>query len=290
MAQTGKASIKRGKPSYFMSVFGVTLVLFVLGIIGWLVINANKLGDYFKENIEVRTFLRGDLNPTDSVALMTYISSKPYVKEIEYVNREKGKEKYLSDGNSDWNKVLDANPLPNAIYFKVKKQYLNTDSLQSIRTDLQQKTWVDTVEYPEALVGKMSENLRNISIGMLIVAIIMAIVVIILIDNTIRLAMFSNRFLIKTMQMVGATRGFIAKPMNIRAVINGAVGGIIAAIAVYLLILLAESQLEDLKTIRDNNMLLLLFSVLILLGICITLFSTHRSIIKYLKMKLDDLY
>src|SRR5687768_568911 len=159
MAQSGKSSGKRGKPSYFMSILGVTLVLFVLGIIGWLVINANKLGDYFKENIEVRTFLRGDLNPTDSAALMGYISSKPYMKSIEYVNREKGKEKYLLDGNSDWGKVLDANPLPNAIYFKVKKQYLNTDSLQSIRTDLQQKTWVDTVEYPEALVGKMSENL-----------------------------------------------------------------------------------------------------------------------------------
>ncbi|MEI9811120.1 MAG: permease-like cell division protein FtsX [Bacteroidota bacterium] len=290
MAQTGKASIKRGKPSYFMSIVGVTLVLFLLGIIGWLVINANKLGDYFKESIEVRTYLIGNLNPKDSTALMEYIAAKPYVKKIEYVTKEKGKEIYMSDGNSDWNKVLDANPLPNAIFFKVKKQYLNTDSLASIKADLKQQTWVDNVEYPEALVGKMSENLRNISIGMLIIAIILAVVVIILIDNTIRLAMFSNRFLIKTMQMVGATRGFIAKPMNIRAIINGAIGGLIAAIAVYLLILLAESQVEDLKTIRDNNMLLLLFSVLIILGICITLFSTHRSIIKYLKMKLDDLY
>jgi cell division transport system permease protein len=290
MAQTGKASIKRGKPSYFMSIVGVTLVLFLLGIIGWLVINANKLGDYFKENIEVRTYLRGDLNPKDSVALMEYISAKPYVKKIEYVTKEKGKDIYMSDGNSDWNKVLDANPLPNAIFFKVKKQYLNTDSLASIKADLKQQTWVDNVEYPEALVGKMSENLRNISIGMLIIAIVLAIVVIVLIDNTIRLAMFSNRFLIKTMQMVGATRGFIAKPMNIRAIINGAIGGAIAAVAVYLLILLAESQIEDLKTIRDNNMLLLLFSILIILGICITLFSTHRSVLKYLKMKLDDLY
>jgi cell division transport system permease protein len=290
MAQTGKASIKRGKPSYFMSVFGVTLVLFLLGIIGWLVINANKVGNFLKENIEVRTYLRGDLNPKDSVALMEYISAKPYVKSIEYVTKEKGKEIYMSDGNSDWNKVLDANPLPNAIFFKVKKQYLTTDSLASIRADLKEQTWVDNVEYPEALVGKMSENLRSVSIVMLIIAIILAVVVIILIDNTIRLAMFSNRFLIKTMQMVGATRGFIAKPMNIRAIVNGAIGGAIASVAVYLFILLFESLIEGLKTIRDNNMLLLLFSVLIILGICITLFSTHRSVIKYLKMKLDDLY
>src|SRR5688572_314421 len=129
MAQPGKASIKRGKPNYFMSILGITLVLFLLGIIGWLVINANKLGDYFKESVEVRTYILGDLHPKDSAALMTYISSKPYVKKINYVTKEEGKRIYMDDGNEDWGKVLDANPLPNAIYFKVKNQYLNTDSL-----------------------------------------------------------------------------------------------------------------------------------------------------------------
>ena len=290
MAQPGKASIKRGKPNYFMSILGITLVLFLLGIIGWLVINANKLGDYFKESVEVRTYLLGDLHPKDSVALMNYISSKPYVKKINYVTKEEGKRIYMDDGNEDWGKVLDANPLPNAIYFKVKNQYLNTDSLKSIKADLTQQTYVTDVEYPEALVGKMSENIRNVSIGMLAIALILAIVVIILIDNTIKLAMFSNRFLIKTMQMVGATRGFIAKPMNIRAIINGAIGGLVASAGVYLLIVLFESQIADLKSIRDNGMLLLLFLTLIILGICISLFSTYRSVVKYLKMKLDELY
>lgn len=274
-----------------MSIIGVTLVLFLLGIIGWLVINANKLGQYFKESVEVRAYLRGDLNPKDSVALMGYISSKPYVRTIDYVTKEKGKDIYLSDGNDEgWDKVLDANPLPNAIYFKVKNEYLTTDSLNAIRADLEKQTYVSDVQYPEALIGKMNENLRKISIYMLVIAIILAIVVIILIDNTIRLAMFSNRFLIKTMQMVGAKRSFIAKPMNIRAVINGALGGVIAGAGVYLLILVAESQIKDLKSIRDDNMLMMLFILLIIIGICITLFSTHRSVIKYLKMKLDDLY
>jgi cell division transport system permease protein len=290
MSQSRKASIKRGKPSYFMSVVGVTLVLFLLGIIGWLVINANKLGDYFKESVEVRAYLRGDLMPQDSTALMEYISSKPYVRKIDYVTKEEGKEIYLSDGNEDWDKVLTANPLPNAIYFKVKNEYLTTDSLSVIKTDLEKQTWVSDVQYPEALVGKMNENLKKISIYMLVIAIILSIVVIILIDNTIRLAMFSNRFLIKTMQMVGATRGFIGRPMNIRAIINGALGGVIAGVAVYLLILVAETQIKDLKSIRDNNMLALLFLSLIVIGVCITLFSTHRSVVKYLKMKLDDLY
>lgn len=290
MTQTSKASIKKGKPSYFMSILGVTLVLFLLGMIGWFTINAKKLGNYFKESIEVRAYLRGDLNPKDSVALMQYISAKPYIRKIEYVNKEMGKKIYLGDGNDDWGKVLDANPLPNAIYFKVKKEYLNTDSLNNIKNDLGQQTYISDVQYPEALVSKMNENIKKVSFILLFVVIILAIVVIVLIDNTIRLAMFSNRFLIKTMQMVGATRWFIARPMNIKAIINGAIGGFIAALAVYFLILFAESQLTDLKSIRDNGMMMLLFLILIIIGIGITLLSTHRSVSKYLKMKLDDLY
>jgi cell division transport system permease protein len=290
MAQSGKSLGKRGKPSYFMSILGVTLVLFLLGIIGWLVINANKLGNYFKENVEVGAYLRGDVNAKDSAALMDYISAKPYVMSIEFVTKEAAKIKYLGDGNENWDKVLDANPLPNSINFKVKQQYMNGDSLAAIQADLQQQTYISDVEYPKALVDNLNKNIQRISIILLAVAILLALVVIILIDNTIRLAMFSNRFLIKTMQMVGATRWFIAKPMNIRAIINGALSGIIAIAAVVVVIFGAERVLPEMKAIHDNTTLALLFGGLIILGICITLFSTHRSVLKYLRMKLDDLY
>lgn len=290
MSQSGKASIKRGKPSYFMSILGVTLVLFLLGIIGWLVINANKLGDYFKENVEVRAYLRGDLNPKDSVALMNYISAKPYVKSIQYVSKEEGKKIYMQEESEDWSKVLDENPLPNAIYFRIKNQYVNLDTLTSIKADLEAQTYVSDVKYPEALVGKLNKNIQVVSIWLLVLVVIISIVVIFLIDNTIRLAMFSNRFLIKTMQMVGATRWFIAKPLNIRAIINGAISGLIASALLYLVILIAEGSVDWLKTIHDSGLLLLLFFILIVLGIVITLFSTHRSVVKYLKMRLDDLY
>ena len=290
MAQPGKASIKRGKPSYFMSILGVTLVLFFLGIIGWLVINANKLGDHFKESVEVRVYLRGDLNPKDSIALINYISAKPYVKSMEYVNKETGKKRYMEDGGEDWSKVLDENPLPNAIYFRIKKQYVNLDTLKSIKADIEQQTYVSDVVYPEALVGQLNKNIRIVSIGLLALVILISLVVIFLIDNTIRLAMFSNRFLIKTMQMVGATRGFIARPLNIRAIINGAISGVIASVLLYIVILIAEGSIAWLKAIHDTPLLVMLFLTLILLGIAITLFSTHRSVIKYLRMKLDDLY
>jgi cell division transport system permease protein len=290
MARTGKASIKRGKPSYFMSILGVTLVLFLLGIIGWLVINANKVGDVLKENVEVRAFLLPNLNPTDSATLFNYISAKPYVKKIEFVTKEMAKQQFLGDGNEQWDGILDANPLPASINFKVKNEYMNADSLNAIQANLQEQTYITEVQYPKALVVKMTSNIQRVSFILLFVAVLLAVVVIILIDNTIRLAMFSNRFLIKTMQMVGATRWFIAKPMNIRAIINGAISGLIAIAGVGLVVVGTENYFPDMKAIHDTGQLVILFIVLIILGICITVFSTHRSVLKYLRMKLDELY
>jgi cell division transport system permease protein len=290
MAQSGKASIKRGKPSYFMSILGVTLVLFLLGIIGWLIINANKLGDHFKESVEVNVYLRSDLNPKDSAALVDYIASRPYVKSYTYTTKEMAKKKYIADGNESWDKILTENPLDNSIDFKIKKEYLNTDTLANIKKDLLQNVYVKEVDYPEALIGTMSKNIRLVSVVLLAIAFIIAIVVIFLIDNTIRLAMFSNRFLIKTMQMVGATRGFIAKPLDLKAIGNGAVSGAIASLILYFIIMVVESYVSWFKAVHDNGLLFLLFFILILLGISITVFSTHRSVLKYLRMKLDDLY
>ena len=290
MAQSGKASIKRGKPSYFMSILGVTLVLFLLGIIGWLIINANKLGDHFKESVEVNVYLRSDLNPKDSATLVDYIASQPYVKSYSYTTREMAKKKFNEENNESWDKILTDNPLPASIDFKIKKQYLNTDTLAKIKADLTQNVYVDDVRYPEALIGTMSKNIRLVSVVLLGIALIIAIVGIFLIDNTIRLAMFSNRFLIKTMQMVGATRGFIARPLNLKAIANGAISGAIASAILFLIIMIVESYVSWFKAVHDNGLLFLLFFVLIILGISITLFSTHRSVLKYLRMKLDDLY
>jgi cell division transport system permease protein len=290
MAQFGKASSQRGKPSYFMSILGVTLVLFLLGIIGWLVINANKLGDYFKENVEVRAHLRGTVNAADSTALVQFIASRPYVKEYTFVTKDMAKQQYLKDGNQDWTGVLDENPLPNSINFKLKNQYVQSDTLANVEKEILQNPLISDIQYPKELVSNLNSNIRRISIILLALAVILCIVVIILIDNTIRLAMFSNRFLIKTMQMVGATRGFIAKPLNIRAVINGAISAIIAIVLIYGLVLVAENFLPELSALHDTRTLVLLFLFLVLMGICITLFSTYRSVRKYLRMKLDELY
>ncbi len=293
MAQTSKSAARRGKPSYFMSIVGVTLVLFFLGIVGWFVINANKLSDYFRENIEVQVYLRGDVRPKDSTAIMQYMATRPYIKTYSYINKALARERYLKDNNNEsWDKILDYNPLPNGIFFHLNKEYANTDSLEKIVAAIQadQSVLVSDVHYEKDLVSKLNKNLRNLSLVLLGLAIVLAIVVIILIDNTIRLAMFSNRFLIKTMQMVGATRWFIARPLSVRAIINGAVSGIIASILLYSGIIAAEHFLPELSAIQDQKLIILLFIVLILIGITITLFSTYRSALKYLRMKLDELY
>jgi cell division transport system permease protein len=290
MAQSGKSSIKRGKPSYFMAILGVTLVLCLLGIIGIITINSRKLIRNLKESVEVHVFLKQNIKDTARMRLQSYIQSQPYVKEVKYTDKETAKKEWVKSGGEDFTEFIDNSLLPPSIDFKLKAEFLDSAHLANIKTDISQNYIVDEVKYPNAVVDKMAQNFKTASIVLLVVAILIAIMVIILIDNTIRLAMFSNRFLIKTMQMVGATRWFIARPLNIKAVTNGAISGVIATIIVYFLILLAESFFDGFRKLHDTKSLLLLSFILIVLGIGITVFSTYRSVVKYLKMKLDDLY
>ena len=273
-----------------MAIVGVSLVLILLGLLGWIVINANKLGQNFKENIEVQVYVRENVSAKDSAALVQYIAAQPYVKSYEYLTKELAKQRFIQDGNKDWGTVLDKNPLPASVDFRLRSEYANPDSLTKIKADLIQNIAVGEVQYNQALVSNLNNMIRRISLILLAVAIGISIAVIILIDNTIRLAMFSNRFLIKTMQMVGATRGFIARPMDIRAVINGAISGLIAVGVILGVIFTAEYLLPEIRALRDYTLLFSMFGVIVLLGICISFISTHRSVLKYLKMKLDDLY
>ncbi len=163
--------------------------------------------------------------------------------------------------------------------------------MEAIKHDLLNRPLVvEKVDYPDAVVEKIGSVIKWLLIGLVVLSIIFSVLSIILIDNTIRLAMYSNRFLIKTMQMVGATRQFISRPMNIRAIINGTIAALISILVLYSLVLIFESFVPDLKDLRNMSKLLLLFFGLIVIGIGITVFSTNRSVLKYLKMKLDDLY
>ena len=273
-----------------MAVLGVSLVLFLLGLLGWIVINANKLGQNFRENLEVQVYVLETATPKDSAALVQYISSQPYTKSWEYMTKDLARKRFVSDGNADFSSVLDKNPLPASVNFKVRSEYANPDSLARITKELSQNIAVSDVQYNKALVTNLDERIRKISFILLGVTVIISILVIILIDNTIRLAMFSNRFLIKTMQMVGATRWFIAKPMDIRALVNGAISGLIAIGGIIGVIVVAEQWLPPMQALRDYTLLSVMFVTIFVLGIGISFISTHRSVLKYLRMKLDDLY
>jgi cell division transport system permease protein len=273
-----------------MSILGVTLVLFLLGIVGWLTINSQKLIEYFKESVEVQVFLKPNVHDTARQSLQNYITSQPYTKTVKYTDKETAKQEWIKSGGEDFSEFLENSLLPTSIDFTLKADYVDSARLTSIKQVIGSFPAVDEVRYPTAVVGKMQRNFNLISLVLAGVAILIAVLVIVLIDNTIRLAMFSNRFLIKTMQMVGATRWFITKPLNIKAIINGAISAVIAILMVYAVVKVAEHFLPDLQALHDNGLLVFMFISLIIIGIGITLFSTHRSALKYLRMKLDELY
>jgi cell division transport system permease protein len=291
MSAQSKASMRRSKPSYFMAILGVALVLFILGMLGWLVINASKLENYFMGSVQVHAFIREGSPLKEIDAVKSNIAAKPYAKNVEYITKEMARKKFIGDGNEEWNKVLDYNPLPASIDFYLESIYVNKDSLNVITSEIGKNFIVSEVKYPDAIVSNLNNIVRKISLFLLLLAGILALIVIILIDNTIKLAMFSNRFIIKTMQMVGATRWFISKPFDKKAIINGLLSALLAIAAISIIIYGVENWwLPEIKALRDVGMMLTLFFILILIGISITFISTHRSVTKYLKMKLDDLY
>ena len=291
MAQFGKSAARRSKPSYIYSIVGVALVLLILGIMGWFFLNFRQVGNSFKEDIRISAYVR-TLNKDSIAQVQHYIASQPWARDVKFINKESAKDLWNKENNEDWSKILDFNPLPESIDFYAKAEYVNPDSLNRISSDLMSRfgNQINDLQYPKSLVSSLNERASKIGLIFLVIAIILCVIVIFSIDNTIRLAMFSNRFLIKTMQMVGATRGFIAKPMDGRAVINGLISAVIAIVILFTLMQWAESQFPQLKAIRNNNLTFGLFGGLILIGVLISVFSTHRSVIKYLKMSLDDLY
>ena len=292
MAQFGKGSSKKGKSSYVGAIIGVSLVLFLFGIVGWGFLNLRKTGDYFKESIQVHTYLNRDASKKKIDSLTQYISALPYANRVEYVTKEKAMAKWNQENDSTWKQFLSNNPLPESIDFYVKADHVEKDSLNLLATDLQTvfPGVIAEFQFPTETVSKVSKFVKSVALIFLISAIILTTLVVFSIDNTIRLDMYSNRFLIKTMQMVGATRWFIAKPINRRAVINGFIASFIAIAAVYGCVLLVEKYRPEFKVLHDNNGLLLLFIIILVMGMAMTLLSTHRAVIKYLKMKLDDLY
>jgi cell division transport system permease protein len=295
MAQAGKSSIKRSKPSYGYAIIGIALVLFLFGIVGWFFLNLRKTGDYFKENIQVHAYLNREAPKKKIDSLIQFVKAQSYLKSgdtVEYVTKEKAIARWNAENDTTWKQFLKNNPLPESIDFYVKAAFVNEDSLNVLSNDMQTRFpgIISEVKFPTQTVTKVSSYVKTAGLIFLVVTIILTILVIFSIDNTIRLAMYSNRFLIKTMQMVGATRWFITKPILQRAFINGIIASILAILAIRGSISLIEAFIPSFKILHDAQGLYMMFFIILLLGMFISVTSTYRSVLKYLKLKLDDLY
>jgi len=288
-------SLRRGKANYTYSIIGVTIVLFILGFTGWLfLIVVRQGGNMVKENnVALNAFISPASSKDSIKALQDYIAAQPYAHNVEFTDKEKAKQNWLKDGNEDWQKTLpNENPLPESIDFHLKADYVNNDSIEKIKSAIiaRYPTTIADIGYTKSAIASLNNWINKFGIGCLVIGIVLCIIVIISIDNTIRLAMFSNRFLIKTMQMVGATRGFIARPMDMRAVVNGFISALIAILLLAAFIRWFEGIVPELQAVNNTQLTIYLFAGMIVIGVTISLFSTHRSVMKYLRMKLDDLY
>jgi len=281
---------KKGKPTYFNAIMGVALVLFLIGVLGWLLINGRALSRAFKEDLEVNVDFHDNVTDESVNRMQAILLKQPFVRETRIITKEEAvkMENQVEGGNMV--DFLGYNPLFTSISMKLNEEYVNKDSLAKIRKFVLQSNVVRDVTWPNNVVDQMNSNLRKIGIILGGISVILLIVVIFLIDNTVRLAMFSSRFIIKTMQMVGATRSFITRPFDLRAFINGLISGVVAVLGLWAVISFANAQLPVLKTLTEPGLLTFLIISMLVLGIIISMISTHRSVVKYLKMHVDDLY
>jgi cell division transport system permease protein len=284
------ATGKKAKPTYFNAIMGVALVLFLLGVLGWLLINGRALSRAFKEDLEVNVDFHDNTSDANVQRMQSILDKQPFVMSSRIITKEEAikMESEVEGGNiMDF---LGYNPLFTSVSLKLHEEYVNKDSLAKVRQFILQSNVVRDVTWPNVVVDTMNSNLRKIGYILGSISVLLLIVVIFLIDNTVRLAMFSNRFIIKTMQMVGATRSFITRPFDMRAFLNGLISGIVAVIGLWAVMSFAGAQLPALASLNDPKLLAILMLGMVVLGIFISMISTHRSVVKYLKMHVDDLY
>ena len=284
------ATGKKAKPTYFNAIMGVALVLFLLGVLGWLLINGRALSRAFKEDLEVNVDFHDNTSDANVQRMQSILDKQPFVMSSRIITKEEAikMESEVEGGNIV--DFLGYNPLFTSVSLKLHEEYVNKDSLAKVRQFILQSNVVRDVTWPNVVVDTMNSNLRKIGYILGSISVLLLIVVIFLIDNTVRLAMFSNRFIIKTMQMVGATRSFITRPFDMRAFLNGLISGIVAVIGLWAVMSFAGAQLPALASLNDPKLLAILMLGMVVLGIFISMISTHRSVVKYLKMHVDDLY
>ncbi len=278
---------KRYKPSYLSSILSVAFVLFLLGALVILIFQAKKLSNHFKENIEVSLFLKDETGADRAATLEDEIAALPYTKSTNYISKEDAAADFSDEFDAE---ILDHNPLPASINLYLKASYANKDSLKTILADLEARPEVSEIVYQEALMNLVNSNVSKISLYVLGFSTIFLLIAFTLIDAAIRLSMYSKRFLIKSMQMVGARNSFIVAPFLQRGMLNGILSAALAILMLLGVYYLVTKELPALFSTKDSTFFILVFLGILLLGIIVSLLSTFLSVKKYLRTKVEDLY
>ena len=290
MATSKNKSRRRLKPSHIYSIISTALVLFVVGILFLILLHGKKLSEYFRESISFAVILKDKTKDEAGLKLLEEIKTQPWVKSAEFINKEKAQEISLRDFGTDYREVLDENPLYSSVEIFMLSQYTEPDSLTVIQQRIMQYPNVEEFYYDTGIVSLANKSYRSIGYIILALSILLGFVAYTLIDSTIRLAMYSQRFLLRSMQLVGATNPFIRRPFLMRGMLNGFLSGIIAVALLISLLNLTLNILPDLKALQDFNLTVLLFALIIFLGIIFSVASSYFVVNKYLRMHLDELY
>lgn len=281
---------RRLTTSYITSIVSITLVLCLLGIGGVLILNTNKLSAYVKENIGISVFLNDDAREVDIFGLQKTLDAKSYVKETKYITKEKAAEEFRQELGEDFVDFLGYNPLPSSIDVKLHANYANPDSFAVLEKEFRNYPLVADVRYQKDLVYAINENSRRISIVIFGFSLMLFIIAVTLINNTIRLTVYSKRFVIRTMQLVGAQNSLIRRPFIMKGITQGFIAALLAIMILLGLLYITEQQIGEIFSFNDLRILWIVFGSLLVTGIMIAWISTLFSVNKYLKIKTDYLY
>ena len=275
-------------------VVSVTLALFVVGLFGMLVIYSQQLEKQVRQNIRMQVYLKSNLTENQRLQIENKLLSQQFTskegKSIAFVSKDEAAKKFIAETGEDFIKFIGENPLKDAYLVNIDPAFHSPGQLEKIKSDIQKMNGVFQVFYVEGLIESVNENVMKIGLFLGGLIAILLITVILLINNTLRLALFSQRFLIRSMQLVGAKNWFIQRPFILRAAGYGLLSGTIAASLMWLLSDYARTKIADLNLLHQQEQFFVLLGILVLLGISVAVVSTFFSIRKYLKMSLDQLY
>lgn len=276
--------------SYFSVVLSIGLVLFLLGVLGLLVLNTKKLADHFKEQITISIFLKETAKQIEIDQLQQRLAMADYTKSATFVSKEEAAEKHSEEIGENFIEFLGYNPLKNSIDVQLNADFVSTDQIEVIAENLSNNSYVEEVSYDQPLIALLTENVKKISFWILVASAVFTLIAVLLINSSIRLSIYSKRFIIKTMQMVGATKRFIRRPFLWTNIKLGMLGGLLALIALGFLLYYVNENFPELNLFEDFLLLSLLFAGVFVLGVLISLISTFFATQRFLNLRTDDLY